>query len=96
MELITKNNITVDKLRRLFSIGVGGHSPLFHLATKKGVLTVKLSILSAGTFMIKSPPHTNCIVAMEHSRVTYLNGTYDQLVEWFKDGTYNIVVRERR
>ena len=93
MELITKKNITVEKLHKLFGKGRCGHSPLFHFATKKGVLVVELVILSGGTFMIKSPKHTDCIVSMPDARLTYLNGTLTQLVGWIKDSTYGVTRR---
>ena len=94
MELITKKNITVDKLRSLFSSGIGCYSTLFHLATKKGILTVNLSMLSSGTCVIKSPRHSDSFISMATNKSMYLHGTLGQLVEWFKDGAYNVVVRK--
>ena len=94
MELITKKNITVEKLQGLFTSAVWRRnydvSPLFHLATKECIVTVKLETLSNGGYVVKSAPHSSYYINMPRCRSTYLHGTYEELVGFIKKGDYDV------
>ena len=69
MELITKTNVTVDKLQELKRNG-----SLFHLATKKGIVVVKLEHLSGDKYMVHSATHSSYYITMYRTSGTYFKG----------------------
>ena len=89
MELITNKNVTVDKLQKLKR-----SRSLFHLATKKGIVGVKLSHLSGDKYMVHSAPHSSYYITMYRDNRSYLKGTCEVLVDFIKAGKYTIITNK--
>ena len=85
MELITKKNITVEKLQELKRNGF-----LFYLATKEGIVVVKLAHLRDNKYMVHSAAHSSYYITMYHTSGTYLKGTCEELVDFIRADKYNI------
>ena len=90
MQLITKKNITVEKLQELKRNGC-----LFLLATKEGIVVVKLAHLSGNEYMVHSAAHSSHYITMYQSRGTYLKGTCEVLVDFIKTDKYTVFDKRR-
>ena len=95
MELITKKNITESKLRALYQRGFCGDSVSFLLATEKGIIVVKLTVIHNERYMLRSSWNSSYALIMLNTSGTRLNGTYVKLVALIKYGRYTILDRRR-
>ena len=89
MELITKKNITIEKLQELKHNGF-----LFYLATKEVIVVVKLTQLRGNKYMVHSATHSSYFITMYQSSGTYLTGTCEELVDFIKADKYTVTNRE--
>lgn len=93
MELITKKNITAEKLRGMYHSGMFGNSAKFHLATEKGVIIVKLVSRANRRYMLRSIENSSYALIIKGSDSTRLAGTYADLVATIKSGNYDLYRR---
>lgn len=93
MELITKTNITENKLHDLYQSGNFGVSVQFHLSTTVGIITVTIEVRRDGGYMLRSTTNSAYALIMSGTKGMRLHGSYMELAAMIKYGNYTMLDR---